>query len=79
MVPCYGYDVLSHSAVSNSLGAMDCSLPGSSVHEDSPSKNTGVGCHDLLQGIFPTQGLNLCLLCLLHWLVDSLPLVATYI
>ena len=29
---------------------------------DSPGKNTGVGCHALLQGIFPTQGLNLCLL-----------------
>ena len=28
---------------------MDCSLPGSSVHEDSPGKNTGVGCHFLLQ------------------------------
>ena len=40
----------------------------------SPGKNTGVGCHSLLQGIFPTQGLNLCLLCLLHWQVDSLPL-----
>ena len=26
---------------------------------DSPGKNTGVGCHVLLQGIFPTQGLNL--------------------
>ena len=25
---------------------------------DSPGKNTGVGCHFLLQGIFPTQGLN---------------------
>ena len=37
---------------------MDCSLPGSSVHEDSPGKNTGVGCHALLQGIFPTQGSN---------------------
>ena len=23
---------------------MDCSLPGSSVHGDSPGKNTGVGC-----------------------------------
>ena len=31
------------------------------------SKNTGVGCHVLLQGIFPTQGSNPCLLCLLHW------------
>ena len=37
---------------------MDCSLPGSSVHEDSPGKNTGVGCHALLQGIFSTQGQN---------------------
>ena len=37
---------------------MDLSLPGSSVHGDSPGKNTGVGCHALLQGIFPTQGLN---------------------
>ena len=35
---------------------MDCSLPGSSVHGDSPGKNTGVGCDALLQGIFPTQG-----------------------
>ena len=32
-------------------------------------------CHALLQGIFSTQGLNLCLLCLLHWQLDSLPLV----
>ena len=37
---------------------MDYSLPGSSVHGDSPVKNTGVGCHVLLQGIFPTQGSN---------------------
>ena len=37
---------------------MDCSPPGSSVHEDSPGKNTGVGSHSLLQGIFLTQGLN---------------------
>ena len=38
---------------------MGCGLPGSSVHGDSPGKNTGMGCHALLQGIFPTQGLNL--------------------
>ena len=37
--------------------SMDCSLPGSSVHGDSPGKNTGVGCHALLQ-IFPTEGSN---------------------
>ena len=34
---------------------------------DSPGKNTGVGCHALLQGIFPTQWLNLHLLLPLHW------------
>ena len=36
----------------------DCSPPGSSVHGYSPGKNTGVCCHALLQGIFPTQGSN---------------------
>ena len=41
----------------------------------SPGKNTGVGSHFLLQRIFPTQGLNPCLLCLLHWLLASLPLM----
>ena len=34
------------------------SPPGSSVHGDSPGKNTGVGSQALLQEIFPTQGLN---------------------
>ena len=37
---------------------MDCSPPGSSVHGDSPSKDTGVGCHALFQGNFLTQGSN---------------------
>ena len=37
---------------------IDGSPPGSSVLGDSPGKNTGVGCHALLQGIFPTQALN---------------------
>ena len=41
---------------------------------DSPGKNTGVGCHALLQGILPTQGSNPCLPRLLHRQVDSLPL-----
>ena len=35
---------------------MDSSMPDSSVHGDSPGKNTGVSCHALFQGIFPTQG-----------------------
>ena len=41
----------------------------------SPGKNTGVGRHALLQGIFPTQGLNPHLLCLFYWQAGSLPLV----
>ena len=40
--------------------------------QDSPGKNTGVGCHALLWGIFPAQGSNPSLLCLLHWQVGSL-------
>ena len=48
---------------------MDCSPP-----ENSPGKNTGVGCHFQLQGIFPTQRLNPHLFCLMHWQGDSLPL-----
>ena len=50
---------------------MDYSLPGSSVHETLQNfKNTGVGSHSLLQGIFPTQGSNPSLL---HLQADSLP------
>ena len=54
----------------NSLRPHDYSLPGSSVHGIFPSKNTGAGCHFLLQGNFPTQGWKPCLL---HWQADSLP------
>ena len=53
---------------------MNCRPPSSSVQWDSPGKSTRVGCYALLQGIFPTQGSNLCLLCLPHWQVGSLPL-----
>ena len=42
---------------------------------DFPGKNTGVGCYALLQGIFPIQGLNPYLLCLLHWQEGSSPLI----
>ena len=38
---------------------------------DFPGKNTGAGCHFLLQGIFQTQG---SIPCLLHWQAGSLPL-----
>ena len=54
---------------------MGCSPPDSSVHGIPPGKNNEVGCHFLLQGIFPTQGLNLCLL---HWQADSLPSVLRF-
>jgi len=37
---------------------MDCSPAGSSVHGDSPGRNTGVDFHALLQGIFPTRESN---------------------
>ena len=43
---------------------------------ESPGKNAGVGCHFLLQRIFPTRESNSRLLHLLHWQMDSLPLVA---
>ena len=52
---------------------MDCSPPGFCPW-NFPGKNTGTSCQFLLQGIFPTQGLNLHLLRLLHWQLDSLPL-----
>ena len=44
--------------MSDSGDLMDCSLPGSSVHEILQARINGVGCHFLLQGIFPTQELN---------------------
>ena len=53
---------------------MNCSPPGSSVHGDSPGKNTGVGFHALLQGFFLTQESNLHFSCLLHWQASSFPL-----
>ena len=46
-----------------------CQAP--SLHGNFPGKNPGVGCHFLLQGVFPTQGSKPCLL---HWQADSLPL-----
>ena len=45
--------------MSYSCDPMDCSLPDSSVHG---TFQAWVGCHFILQGIFPTQASNLCLL-----------------
>ena len=49
-------------------GLIDYNLPGSSVHGISQVRilEWVVPGDLLLQGIFPTQGLNLYLLCLLH-------------
>ena len=51
-----------------------CSPPGSATHAILPVRVLEVSCHFLLQGIFPTQGSNPRLLCLLHWQGVSLPL-----
>ena len=67
---------------------MDCQAP--LVHGIFPGKNTGMDCHALLQGIFLTQGENLCLLhckqILYHWatregpgyLMSQIKISATY-
>ena len=58
-----------HASCPTLCSLMDCSLPGFSVHG-----SLRILEWVLLWGIFPTQGLNLCLLYLLHWQADSLPL-----
>ena len=52
------YAVLVSQSCPTLCDPMDYCLSGSSVHGDSPRKNTGGGCHALLQGIFPTQRSN---------------------
>ena len=54
------------SVMSDSLRPFDWSPAVCSVHGIFSGKNTGVGCHTLLQYIFPTQGWNPDLLRLLH-------------
>ena len=50
--------MLSCSVVFDSL--QPCGLqPARLLCQDLPGKNTGVGCHPLVQGFFPTQGLSL--------------------
>ena len=56
------YEVLVTQSCLILCDPMDCDLSESSVHGILQARNTGVGCHSLLQGIFPTQGLNLGLL-----------------
>ena len=67
--PCVYAWLLSHVPLFATPWTIACQAPlpmGS-------SRSTGVGCHSLLRGIFVTQGLNLHLLHLPHWQVDSLP------
>ena len=63
--------LFSHKVMSNSFAAPWTAVCEAPPSTDFPGKNTGVGCHFLLQGIFPVQGLSMCLL---HWQADSLPL-----
>ena len=63
------------SVVSDSLQLHGLQPIGLLCPWDSPGvKNTGVGFHFLLQGVFPTQGLNSSVLHLLHWHLGPSPL-----
>ena len=66
--------MLSHSVMSDSVTPWTVGWQVPLSMGILPGKNTKVGCHFLLKGIFPTQGLNQCLLHLLHCKVDSLAL-----
>ena len=57
---CSVYQSISRPPCLTLCDTIDCSLPGSSVHGilQAYSRNTGMGCHALLQGVFLTQGLN---------------------
>ena len=65
--------VLSCSFMSDSLWSHELQATGLLCPWDFPGKNSGVGCHALLQGIFPSQGSNSSLLHLQHWQAGSLP------
>ena len=52
---------------------LDYNPPGSSVHGISQARMLAWVAISFSREIFMTQGLNPCLLCLLHWQVDSLP------
>ena len=66
--------ILSPFSMSDSVWPYGLETPRLLFPWDSLGKNTRVGCHALLQGIFPTRRLNLPLLHLLHWPAGSLSL-----
>ena len=70
----YVLSCLSHLRLFAPLGI----LPGSSVHGMLQASTPRDGCHALLQGIFPPQGLSPSLLCPLHWQAGSLPLAPPF-
>ena len=67
---CYAMLCLVTQSCLTLCNPMDCSPPGFSVHGDSPGKNTGVGCHALLQGNLSNLGIERRIPALQ---VDSLP------
>ena len=58
----YESESASHSVMSDSLQPHGLQPARLLCQQDSPGKNTAVGCHSLLQGVFPTQGSNPSLL-----------------
>ena len=76
------YDVFSCSVMSDSLRPHGVEPTRLLCPLNFPGKNTGVGCHFLLQQIFPTQGLNLhhlhCRLILYHWATKEVPRVVCF-
>ena len=67
--------VLSHSVMSDSLQPHGLKPTRLLCPWNSPGKNPGVGCHALLQEVFPTQESNPCLLGVVRWQAGSLPLI----
>ena len=57
VISCSVMQLLCHPTLCNPI---DCSPPDSFVHGGSPGTYTRVGCHSLLQGIYPAQGSNKC-------------------
>ena len=74
MEPCESNVVPACSVTSDSLWPYGLEPTRPLCPWDSPGKSTGVGCHALLQGIYPTQGSNWHLLGFLHWQMESWPL-----
>ena len=70
---CY-YPIIKVRTYSVVSDPMDCSPPGSSVHGIFQARILEQVAISYSRGIFPTQESNQCLLNLLHWQADSLPL-----